>query len=350
MGCGTVARQVHLRLLHRLPRAEVVALADTDTARLKDAQRLVPEARCFTDYRGLLSSAAVEAVLVCLPSALHAEAAVAAFEAGKHVYLEKPLATCLVEAREVITAWRRAGVVGMVGFNYRFNPLYQSLKAAVQQGRIGAPACVRSSFSTTPAFVPAWKRSREQGGGVLLDLASHHIDLMRYLLEDEVQAVQACLFSRQTEQDTAVVEMHLDSGLPVQSFFSLSAVEEDQVEVIGDAGKLVVDRYHDLAVRHTEPEAATACIGQVKHGLRTLKRLPYLLQKRRAPWNEVSFEKALSRFMDAVQRGQTVAPTFEDGYRSLAVIEAAEQSAQAKQWVTVPPGMASGPHGDEAAP
>lgn len=79
----------------------------------------------------------VEAVVICLPPALHAEYAIAAFQAGKHVYLEKPIATNLLDARAVVEAWRKAGTVGMMGFNYCFNGLYQSAKQYVRSGPLG---------------------------------------------------------------------------------------------------------------------------------------------------------------------------------------------------------------------
>jgi predicted dehydrogenase len=110
----------------RLPDVELIALAEPDVQRRVEASRRAPGAAAYGSYHDLLKMPEVEAVVICLPNALHAEVAVAALEQGKHVYLEKPLATSLDEAQRVVTAWRRAGVVGMIGFNYRFNPLFQA--------------------------------------------------------------------------------------------------------------------------------------------------------------------------------------------------------------------------------
>jgi myo-inositol 2-dehydrogenase / D-chiro-inositol 1-dehydrogenase len=128
VGCGRVAQLVHLNILTRLPGAELVALAECDPDRLKQASRRAPGAVTFADYQELLDFPAVDAVVICLPNALHAEATIAALQHGKHVYLEKPLATNPTDGRRVLEVWRRAGLVGMIGFNYRLNPLYQAAR------------------------------------------------------------------------------------------------------------------------------------------------------------------------------------------------------------------------------
>src|SRR5690349_4476182 len=121
IGCGQIAQAVHLPVLSRLPGVRVTALADTDATRLSQAAARVPRAACFSDYARLLATPEVDAVVICAPPALHAEVAVAALKANKHVYLEKPLATTLEDADRVCEVWRQSGRVGMIGFNYRFN-------------------------------------------------------------------------------------------------------------------------------------------------------------------------------------------------------------------------------------
>jgi myo-inositol 2-dehydrogenase / D-chiro-inositol 1-dehydrogenase len=243
MGCGGIARAVHLPLLSRLPQVEVVALAEADPERRAAAAKWARGASLFAGYPELLRESAAEAVLICLPNALHAEAAIASFEHGRHVYLEKPLATGLADARSVLSAWKTAGVTGMIGFNYRFNPLYQEARRQIASGRLGKLVGVRSVFATSAANLPAWKRSRAGGGGVLLDLASHHLDLVRFFFDQEICAVSADLRSLRSEGDSAVLQLRLSDGLLVQSLFSFRAVEEDRFEVYGETGKLTVDRY-----------------------------------------------------------------------------------------------------------
>lgn len=327
IGCGCIAQLVHLNLLTCLPDVELVALAEPNPQRREEASRRAPKALAFASYQELLGMPDVEAVVICLPNALHAEAAVAALKQGKHVYLEKPLATSLNEAQSVLAAWRHAGVVGMLGFNYRFNPLYQATKQYLKSGKLGELVCVRSVFSSQVQTLPVWQQTKASGGGVLLNLASHHIDLVHFLFEQEVHDVFARLRSQRSEGDSATLELHLTNGLLVQSFFSMSAVEEDSWEIYGQAGKLAVDRYQSLNIEITAPTRNYSRLPQLGHRLQSLVSSPNLWQKILAPSREPSYGEALARFVAAARANQPASPDFWDGYRSLAVIEAAAKSA-----------------------
>jgi myo-inositol 2-dehydrogenase/D-chiro-inositol 1-dehydrogenase len=341
IGCGRIVQLVHLNILTRLPDVKLVALAESDVQRRGEAGRRAPSAIAFADYQELLKRSEVDAVVICLPTALHAEATVAALEQGKHVYLEKPLATNLDEAQRVVTAWRRAGVVGMIGFNYRFNALYKAVRHAVEAGQLGPLVAARSVFSTPSHPLPAWKQARPSGGGVLLDLASHHIDLVRFFFKQEVQTVSAGLRSQRAEQDSAMVHLQLADGLLVQSFFSHSAVDEDRFEIYGQAGKLAVDRYRSFGVEIIETGREFSRLRRVAQGLRSLRNGPYLLKKLLAPGHEPSYHEALFRFVSAIRGNEVAAPDLLDGYRSLEVICAAEQSARTGQSVSLVPSMYS---------
>src|SRR6516165_9770703 len=114
IGCGHIGRVVHLASLRRLPNVEVTSLADADHAVLKTAHAQSPASAPFHNYCELLEQADTEAVVICLPNALHAEAAKLALKKNKHVYLEKPLAVSLDEGRSILETWRESGRVGMI--------------------------------------------------------------------------------------------------------------------------------------------------------------------------------------------------------------------------------------------
>jgi predicted dehydrogenase len=156
IGCGRLAQFVHLRVLTRLPGARIVALADSDEGRLANAQAMVRGAETFCDYHALLRSDSVEAVVICLPTGMHADAARAAFTAGKHVYLEKPIATDLAGADAVIAAYRASGRVGQIGFNYRYHPAYVEAKRRIATGELGNVVAVRSAFCAAARDLPRW--------------------------------------------------------------------------------------------------------------------------------------------------------------------------------------------------
>src|SRR5215203_3111260 len=191
IGCGQIARGIHLPVLGRIPDARVVALAEPVEASRAAAIAMAPGARSFSDYRELIQGGGLDAVVICAPPHLHAPSAIAAFEAGLHVYLEKPLAPSLAEGQRIVDAWRRARRVGMMGFNFRFHPQAERMRQRLRAGDVGTPLGVRTVFSILPHELPEWKRTRDTGGGVLLDLASHHIDLVHHLLDDPVARVYA---------------------------------------------------------------------------------------------------------------------------------------------------------------
>jgi len=336
MGCGRIAQLVHLPVLTHLTDVELVALAETDPRCLEKARHLVPKAVVFDRYEKILQMKEVEAVIICLPNDLHAEAAIASLQQGKHVYLEKPLATSLEQGRSVLEAWQNTQLVGMIGFNYRFNPLYRVTQQHLKAGSLGKLLGGRSTFSTTGRNLPDWLQTRSTGGGVLLNLASHHTDLIRFFFGQEVQEVFASLRSLHSEQDSAMLQLKLSDGLIVQSFFSISSVEEDRFEVYGQTGKLSVDRYLSLCVKMDAPTLESIRFRQLVHGLKSLVHIPYLLKKIRAPSHEPSYREALTHFIMASRAHRPAAPDFYDGFRSLMVIEAAEHSARTGRPVTIP--------------
>jgi predicted dehydrogenase len=323
LGCGRIARAIHLPVLGRVPRARVVALAEPDPANRSAAGMLAPAASAFGDFHELIASRTVDAVVICLPPHLHAPSAIAAFDAGLHVYLEKPLAPSTAEAVPVIEAWRRAGTVGMLGFNFRFHPQARQIRERLRRGDIGEVLGVRSVFSVLPHTLPEWKRSRRLGGGVLLDLASHHVDLIHYLLDDPVVRTYATLRSLQGEGDHAALQLELASGATVQSFVSLGTVDENRIEIVGTTGKLVMDRTELLRPDHVPATLRGARALRVRRALTALE--PRLLL--RSPGAEPSFAAALEAFVTAALGEPFDGPDLTDGARNIAVLEAAERAA-----------------------
>jgi len=331
LGCGRIAQHFHLEILSRLPHVRLVAVAEPDPERRKAAGVRVPGVRLFADYDDLLASTEAAAVVICLPSSLHAKAASAALGAGRHVYLEKPLVTRLEDARAVLRAWEEAGTVGMIGFNFRFNPLYIRARSILSDGALGPLIGVRTVFSSATRQMPEWKRARESGGGALLDLGSHHFDLVPYLLGRDIAVVAADITSVRTEGDTAVVQFALADGLPGQSLFSICAATDDRIEVYGQEGRLSVDRFR-ARLRKVGPHVEYRRRRRFFGDLRELaRRMGSLLRRPGEP----SFGLALQTFVEAVRDGNRPHPDLGDGYRSLLVLDAAERSAREGRAVEV---------------
>jgi myo-inositol 2-dehydrogenase / D-chiro-inositol 1-dehydrogenase len=323
LGCGQIARGVHLPVLRRLPNVRVAAIAEADDAARAAASALVPDAACFADFGELIHSGQLDAVVICLPPHLHAPSSIAAFQAGLHVYLEKPIAPSASEAARVLEAWRLAGTVGMIGFNFRFHPQAERIRQRVRAGEIGTVLGVRSVFSILPHELPAWKRSRALGGGVLLDLASHHVDLVHHLLGDPVVRAYASVRSPAAEGDHAALQLELASGASMQTFVSLGTVDENRLELLGTSGKLVMDRTELTRPEHVAATLRGARARRVRRALEALEPARLL----RSPGAEPSFATALAAFAVAASGGAFTGPDLVDGARCLAVIEAAERAA-----------------------
>jgi predicted dehydrogenase len=146
----------------------------------------------------------LDAVIISLPTYLHAESAVSAMEEGKHVFLEKPLARNPEEGRKIVSAAKRNGVKFMVGYQLRFVPDFEKLKSRLESGVLGdiqlayavniaAGPFFHRAENTTPRPVPEWWFNKElTGGGALMDLGCHMINLLRWYL-GEVSEIKARL-------------------------------------------------------------------------------------------------------------------------------------------------------------
>ncbi|WP_412069241.1 Gfo/Idh/MocA family protein [Rubrivirga sp. IMCC43871] len=334
IGCGDIAESVHLDALSRVSGVRVVALAEPDATRREAAARRVPGATPYASAGALLADPAVEAVVIATPPATHADLAVAAFEAGKHVYLEKPIATRRADAERVVEACRSAGTVGAVGFNYRFHPLVEAAQSQV--ARVGALVAVRTVFTSAARPLPDWKTRRATGGGVLLDLGSHHADLVRHLTG---QAFVSVWTDVQDEADaegvTAAVTGRLDGGATVQMMVSLRATDEDRVEIIGRDGRLRYDRLRSASPVVEAPAFAYGRPAQIRRVARAVRDG---VRRTLATPGDASFVRSFAAFAEACAgRRPAALATLEDGCRSLAFVEAAAASARTGSPVTVGP-------------
>lgn len=329
IGCGGIAYWVHLRELRGNRAFRLIAAADPDPKARERAQALT-QASIVTDAKSVLQHPEVTAVLVATPSGTHAQLAIAAAKAGKAIYLEKPLATSLSGGREVAAAVREAGVQTMVGFNRRFHPSHVRARRWLQEGRLGRVQAIQTCFTEfveEPAL-PGWKRSRASGGGVLLDLGSHHFDLLRWFLGTEPTEVRARIESRRSEHDTAWVDVQFADGVTAQCHFSFHAGPSDTLEFQGEHGTLRVDR-HRAWPEWRRRRPAGYGLREV-WPVRSWNDLAVWTRQRLRPGFDPSYRLALEAFAAGIgghgKSGATGA-TISDGLASLAMVEAAEASA-----------------------
>lgn len=190
---GDVHARAWARLRHHYADLGVTprfaAVADSVAGARSAAQARHGFASAYADWRDLIADPAVDVVSVTAPNAFHREIGVAVAEAGKHLWIEKPVGLNSQDARAVAEAVAAVGVCATVGFNYRAVPAVAHLKEVVGSGQIGTPTHARVNLFTDYAAHPlgalTWRYTLEAGGhGVLGDLASHAVDLVRFVVGD----------------------------------------------------------------------------------------------------------------------------------------------------------------------
>jgi predicted dehydrogenase len=308
IGGGRIVQRAHLPLLTRLAQVQIIGVAELDATVRQTLHSAYPQLRLVADYAELLPSA--DAVLVALPPTEY-QPILAAFAAGKHVYVEKPMTNTVTAADQIVQAWQQAGTVGMVGYNFRFNPLAQQTAALLQQGALGQIRLICTTFSTTPPY-GAWKLRRSSGGGVLWDLIAHDLDLLRYWLKGEFSLLATHLHSYHSEEDNAALLWQTADNVPMQMWAGLHAPFQHRIEFIGAHGQLELDFAISTQVR-------------VRHNSRFQRLLdllpaPYIGQKLRAVGQEPSYAPAWAAFLQAIAQGTPYGHEFATPADALAVI------------------------------
>ena len=188
VGCGGIANGKHLPSLSRLKNVQIAAFADIVEERATKAAKEygTADAKVYTDYRKLLEDKTLDVIHVLTPNDSHAEISIAALESGKHVMSEKPMAKTAADAKRMVEAATRTGKKLTVGYQSRYRPDSQFLYKFAREGKLGdiyyakAHAIRRRAVPTWGVFLDEEK----QGGGPLIDIGTHAIDLTLWLMDN----------------------------------------------------------------------------------------------------------------------------------------------------------------------
>jgi predicted dehydrogenase len=326
IGCGNIAYWTYFRELRRIRGCRLVAAADPNPAARDRASKLTGlGVESLSEV--LLARGDVDAVVITAPSGLHAGLAVAAAGAGKHIYLEKPIATSMPDAQRVVAAVESAGVRAAVGFNRRYHPAFEQCKKLLASGRLGAPRSVQMTFSEPAglAGTSGWRDSRALGGGVLLDFASHHVDLLRWILEEEPANVSAGVFDHRAENDTAWIRLGYGGGMQALGYYSSAAGRAESMAFFCEKGSVIVDRF--------SPFVRITMSRRLGYGIRRVAVLPsrecwaWQFQRLLRPSWEPSYRSALTNFVGLCRGEKQHLATMGDGCEAVRIIVAAEQAA-----------------------
>jgi myo-inositol 2-dehydrogenase/D-chiro-inositol 1-dehydrogenase len=292
VGVGRIGR-MHAELLARqVPGAAVSTVFDAHAPSARDAAELLGVSTAESAH-DLIAAPDVDAVAICSPTDTHADLIVAAAQAGKAIFCEKPVSLDLAEVDRALAAVQAAGVPFQIGFNRRFDPAHESVHQAVASGAIGEPHLVRIT-SRDPAPPPL--EYVKHSGGLFLDMTIHDFDMARYVTGSEVVEVFARgavrvepSFAEAGDVDTAVVTLtHADGCLTAIDNSRRAVYGYDQrVEVFGSAGM----------ARSDNPAAHTGTVATAAGVVHTT--LPYFFLDRYVP----SYVREWEAFVEAVRSG-----------------------------------------------
>jgi len=354
-------RQLPLLYPGKLPEIVLEGVCTSNPETAARAARAGGFRRGFSDLGELLQQEEVDVVDCCLPNFLHKEALIRAFEAGKHVYCEKPLALDSEEARQITAAAAEHGIqVGMT-FNYRFVPALMRAKQLIDEGRLGRVYSFRAEYLHTgyqdPNRPMSWRmRKSSSGGGAVVDLGSHVIDLMRHLL-GEFAAVRGTLRtfidrrpvgknSKDTEavtvDDAAWFEVRMrDGGIGTieVSRFATGALDDLNVEIYGEKAAMMF-RLMDANWLYWYDAARPGGSMGGERGWTRLETVQHYPGATLPPprsivgWTRTHAENQYA-FLEAVSRGNTTHPGALDGLRCQLIMDAVYRSAETGSWAEV---------------
>lgn len=222
LGVGWIGRH-RMEAMIAGGRIEAVAITDPDLDSVHDALRLAPDARVCADLDSLLLQG-LDGLVIATPSAMHAGQTVRALEAGLAVFCQKPLGRCEAETRAAVAAAEQADRLLAVDLSYRHTAAAQAVRGLLRAGRLGRVRAVDLTFHNAYGPDKAWFYDPAlSGGGCVMDLGVHLIDLCLWLLDDDIAGVEAHLSrdglsvaGRTEAEDYAVATLVLKSGAIVR--------------------------------------------------------------------------------------------------------------------------------------
>jgi predicted dehydrogenase len=324
IGCGNIGLRGHLPAYAHILEAELTAVCDIVEERAQEAARL-SGATPYTDYRELLERKDIEMVDVCLPTDLHAQAAIAAIEAGKHVLCEKPMAHTLEAAKAMIEAVRKNGIKLMVGHVRRFDHRYVSIKAQVDAGKVGELVFIRRAERQFLPFPPdAWHWDPQRGGGVILDISVHVTDIFRWFFGKDALEVYAVARSvRETAQtagsfDHALITCKFPGGKVGFAEVSwaypkgFGGALYAHLDIVGTEGKI-----------HYSDEDTNPMLAYTPERGHELPRYFRFMST-----TEYAFEEEIRHFVSCILEDREPVVSLEDAYAALEMALAAQRSAE----------------------
>lgn len=348
-------------------------VADFDGKRAKEATDRFGFERYTTDWKDIIKDKDIDIVDISTPNNSHAEIAIAAAEAGKHIYCEKPIARNVEEAKSMFNAVKKAGVVNTLAFNYRRTPAVSLAKKFIDEGAIGKVINFRGTYlqdwSADPSCPLSWRFQKKiAGSGALGDIGTHVIDMARYLVGEftEVNSVMKTYIEERPVQEDTIdklgtvkasggesvkkVAVDVDDEVSFMVRFSSGAVGSIEatrnawgrnnfitLEIHGDKGSIFFnyERRDELKVFFADDPGD-------RKGFRTIYTGPahpygdglWPIPALGIGFSEIKIVECYD-FIKAIVENTEASPNFEDGYRIAVICDSIAESAGKREWVKI---------------
>lgn len=302
---------------NRIEGAELAAIADSDAGRLADVKKQFPDVPAFyDDYIKMLDEGNIDGVIICSNNRDHLPIALECAKRGKHILCEKPLGPTVEQSQKIIDACGGGGVTLMTAFPVRFSPSIQQTRAMIQRGELGR--VIGGAASNHGQMPGGWFVQKElSGGGAVIDHTVHVVDVLRWMLEDEVESVYAeydkRLHPELKVEDVGQLVMRFKKGAVVSLDTSWSRPKsfsiwgDVKIALKGEAGNVALDCFPQQ-INHFDD--------------RTMKHSGFNM-------GEDLDQLMVQEFVDAVREGRAPLVTGEDGLKAVEVAMAAYRSADA---------------------
>ncbi|MBK7630451.1 MAG: Gfo/Idh/MocA family oxidoreductase [Ignavibacteriales bacterium] len=325
IGLGGVAQLVHLPNLTKVSNAELTAVAEVNKNRLLTISDKFNVKQRFTNYNDMLEKSDIEAVIIATPTSTHTDIAIDCLNAGKDVLVEKPLARTYTEAKKIVDAAKKNKRKLMVGMNLRYRPDTMLLRSFINTKEIGDPFYIKCGWIRKQSSSEKWfTKKEESGGGVIIDLGIHILDLALWLLDyPKITSVSSQNFYHYTKsvEDTSISCVKCDNSAVINMEVSWSLpVEKDHffLDVYGTKGSFSSNPFK--LYKKVENDYINLTPTQVDN--------PTVLFKK-------SYLNELKSFIGAIKGLNPVFSPGEEAMQRMKIIEAMYLSAEKKQEIKI---------------
>jgi predicted dehydrogenase len=326
VGAGNIAQSVHLPVISALPGAKLVGIVDRQLSKARILAEKYSVPAVYKSISEALASTECDAVMVTTSTDAHVEVALAAIEAQKHVFIERPIGRTLAEATSIHNAAQHHGVQVMVGMNHRFRPDVANIKNAVDRGEIGEVFYIKAGWVKQRSTDARWLANADKsGGGVLVDLGVPVLDMVLYISNfGKVRSVVASTYNQATKsvEDGVVAMIQFASGAVATLEASWSIIRAEDLyycNVFGKRGSTFINPYRLVKRSGANIESVSQPSAPPS---------PALYRK--------SYEVQLKHFVNATRGLVPMLSTASEAIERMKIVEAIYASAELQREIVIP--------------